>query len=141
MELCVRRWKFSNLGTWVVRDIKGKPGVLSVHSTARAVDISYGTNKAAAIDAMNWFVKYHVELGIEEVHDYSGITKKGTEKWGRGWRCNRNGKPAWLDWTESNNGGSQKATWIHCELAPHFADLDGDAYEVIWRSVPKPVTS
>ena len=123
-----------------MRDIKGKPGSLSVHATARAVDISYGTNKAAAIEAMNWFVKYHVELGIEEVHDYSGITKKGCEKYGRGWRCNRNGKPGWKDYTLQDNAGSFNGNWIHCELAPHFADLDGDAYEVVWRSVPKPVT-
>ena len=141
VELCVRRWKFRNLGTWVVRDIRGKAGQLSVHATARACDISYGTNKAAAIEAMNWFVKYHVELGIEEVHDYSGITKKGCEKYGRGWRCNRSGKPGWKDYTEQDNAGSFKATWIHLELTPHHADLDGDAYEAVWRSVPKPVTN
>ena len=139
MELCVRRWKFANLGTWVVRDIKGKPGSLSVHATARVVDLSYGTNKTAAIEAINWFVKYQIELGIEEVHDYSGLTKKGTETWGRGWRCNRNGKPGWKDWTATDNGGSQKATWIHVELAPEYADMDGELYESVWRSVPKPI--
>jgi hypothetical protein len=139
VNLCERRWKFASLGTWVVRDIKGKPGQMSVHSTARACDISFGTNRAAAIEAMNWFVTYHEVLGVESVHDYSGLTKKGTEKWGRAWKCNRNGKPGWKDWTATDNGGSQNATWIHVELTPYHADLDGDAYEVVWRSVPKPV--
>ena len=87
---------------------------------------------------INWFVKYQVELGIEEVHDYSGITKKGCEKYGRGWRCNRSGKPGWKDYTEKDNAGSFKATWIHVELTPHHADMSGDEYEVLWRSIPKP---
>lgn len=132
--LCNKRWGFKNLGTWVVRDIAGKPGSLSVHATARALDTSYGTNKAAGKEAILWFVQYANILGLEEVHDYSGITKKGCEKWGRGWRIGR----GWKDWSEDDNGGSQKATWIHVELAPKYADMSAGDYEAIWRSVPKP---
>jgi hypothetical protein len=132
VNLCNRRWKFTNLGTWVVRDIKGKPGQLSVHATARAADIRYGVNTAAAIEAINWFVQHADALGIEEVHDYSGITKKGCQTWGRGWRIGRGLK----DWTATDNGGSQFAKWIHVELTPQAADnVD---YETQWRSVPKP---
>jgi len=135
VQLCNRRWEFANLGTWVVRDIKGKPGTMSVHSTARALDTSYGKDKASGLQAINWFVKYAAELGLEEVHDYSGITKKGCETWGRGWRIGR----GWKDWSKDDNGGSQKATWIHVELAPKYADMAGDDYEnKVWRTVPKP---
>lgn len=132
--LCNRRWQFKNLGTWVVRDIKGKPGTLSVHATARALDTSYGTDKAAGKEAILWFVEHAATLGLEEVHDYSGITKKGCETWGRGWRIGR----GWKDWTADDNGGSQKATWIHVELAPRFADMSAGDYEAVWRSIPKP---
>ncbi len=132
--LCNKRWQFKNLGTWVVRDIKGKPGSLSVHATARALDTSYGANKAAGKEAILWFVQYAAALGLEEVHDYSGITKKGCETWGRGWRIGR----GWKDWSADDNGGSQKATWIHVELAPKYADMLAGDYEAVWRSVPKP---
>jgi hypothetical protein len=132
--LCNKRWGFKNLGTWVVRDIVGKPGVPSVHGTARALDTSFGTDKASGKQAILWFVQYAAVLGLEEVHDYSGLTKKGCETWGRGWRIGR----GWKDWSAQDNGGSQKATWIHCELAPKYADMTGDEYEIIWRSVPKP---
>jgi hypothetical protein len=132
--LCNKRWGFKNLGTWVVRDIKGKPGTMSVHSTARALDTSFGADKASGKQAILWFVQHAAALGLEEVHDYSGITKKGCEKWGRGWRIGR----GWKDWTESDNGGSQKATWIHVELAPKYADMSAGDYEAVWRSIPKP---
>ena len=132
--LCDKRWQFKNLGTWVVRDIKGKPGTLSVHATARALDTSYGTNKAAGKEAILCFVQHAAALGLEEVHDYSGITKKGCETWGRGWRIGR----GWKDWSADDNGGSQKATWIHVELAPKYADMSAGDYEAVWRSVPKP---
>jgi hypothetical protein len=132
--LCNKRWQFKNLGTWVVRDIKGKPGSLSVHATARALDTSYGANKAAGKEAILWFVQHAAALGLEEVHDYSGITKKGCETWGRGWRIGR----GWKDWSADDNGGSQKATWIHVELAPKYADMSAGDYEAVWRSVPKP---
>jgi len=132
--LCKKRWGFKNLGTWVVRDIKGKPGLMSVHSTARALDTSYGTDKAAGREAILWFVEHAAALGLEEVHDYSGITKKGCETWGRGWRIGR----GWKDWSEDDNGGSQRGTWIHVELAPKYADMSAGDYEAVWRKVPKP---
>ena len=139
VDLCQRRWGFTNLGTWVVREMRGKPGQLSVHATGRAADISYGKNKAKAIEAMNWFIEHAEVLGIEEVHDYSGITKKGCEKWGRGWRCFRkelNGA-GWKDWSATDNGGSAGGTWIHVEISPAMAD-DAAKFEAAWRSLPKP---
>lgn len=136
-DLCRKRFGFTCLGTWVVRDMKGKtPPQLSVHATARALDVSYGTDKESGLEAILWFVEHAETLGIEEVHDYSGITKKGCEQYGRGWRCDRHGKPGWKDWSESDNAGSFHATWIHVELCPAMAD-DDDALEAAWRSLPK----
>lgn len=144
VELCRKRWGFNNLGTLVVRKMRNGSG-MSVHATGRACDIGFpdtAEGHADAVQAMNWFIKYYKELGIEEVHDYSGLTKKGTETWGRGWRCARTaGKPGWKDWTADDNGGSAGAKWIHVELAPHdnggLCD-DDVALEAAWRALPKP---
>ena len=137
--LCNRRWKFKNLGTLVVRQMRSGQG-MSVHATGRAADIGFANTKAGradAVEAMLWFVKYYKELGIEEVHDYGGLIN-GT--W-QGWRCNRKGKPGWLKWTDTNNGGSKNGRWIHVELAGKANGghaEDGDALEAAWRALPKP---
>jgi hypothetical protein len=137
--LCNRRWKFKNLGTLVVRQMRSGQG-MSVHATGRAADIGFANTKAGradAVEAMLWFVKYYKELGIEEVHDYGGLIN-GT--W-QGWRCNRKGKPGWLKWTDTNNGGSKNGRWIHVELAGKANGghaEDGDAMEAAWRALPKP---
>ena len=113
---------------------------MSVHATGRAADIGFANTKAGrakAVEAMLWFVKYYKELGIEEVHDYGGLIN-GT--W-QGWRCNRKGKPGWLKWTDTNNGGSKNGRWIHVELAGKANGghaEDGDALEAAWRALPKP---
>lgn len=48
---------------------------LSVHATGRAADIGYKDKATAALWA-NWLVANYQTLGIEEVHDYAGTTKK-----------------------------------------------------------------
>jgi hypothetical protein len=139
VQLCSRRWGMTNLGTLVVRQMRSGQG-MSVHATGRAADIGFANTKAGradAVEAMLWFVKYYKELGIEEVHDYGGLIN-GT--W-QGWRCNRKGKPGWLKWTDTNNGGSKNGRWIHVELAGKANGghaEDGDALEAAWRALPKP---
>ena len=139
VELCARRWSFKNLGTLVIRQMRSGQG-MSVHSTSRAMDLGFADTKegrAAAVQAMLWFVKYYKELGIEEVHDYGGLIN-GT--W-QGWRCNRNGKPGWKLWTDTDNGGSKNGRWIHVELAPQSNGghaEDAVALEAAWRALPKP---
>ena len=113
------------------------PTGLSVHATGRAADIGYKDKATAALWA-NWLVTNYEVLGIEEVHDYAGTTKKGCEKWGRGWRCNRDGKPGWKDWTETANGGSGGGLWLHVELTPAMAD-NPTAFVEAWKSLAKPV--
>jgi hypothetical protein len=150
IDLCGRRWKFTNMGSLVVRVMRSAPAdiqkldvhdpkckpYMSVHATGRAADIGFGADDKAAVQAMNWFVQYADQLGIEEVHDYGGRTKPGTSQWGRGWRVGR----GWKDWTATDNGGTPGlgTKWIHVEISPAMAAKSADEYEAIWRSVPKP---
>lgn len=146
-EIMASRWKFSNLGVWANRpmrssDPNAKPR-LSVHATGRAVDLGYTAANAALVGKVClWLAENHVALGIEEVHDYSGVSKKGSEMWGRGFRCNRNGAPGWKEWSETDNGGTpgmgkMASKWIHIELAPAphgFAD-DPKLLVKAWKAI------
>jgi len=146
VELMVKHFGFSNLGTWAVRNMRSsdpnaKPR-LSVHATARACDLGFKWDDAAVrskvAQVIDWLVANYEALGIQEVHDYSGVSKKGTEEWGRGWRCDRGGgKPGWKDWTPTDNGGTPKSRWIHVELDPSVA-LTRNAMKKAWQAVPKP---
>lgn len=144
IEILGSRWKFRNLGIWANRPMRGSnPPRLSVHATGRAVDAGFDPKNAALVGQVClWLEKNHEVLGIEEIHDYSGVSKKGTEMWGRGFRCSRKelgGKPGWKDWTETDNGGTPgmgkiASAWIHLELAPKMAD-DPQAFVKAWKSV------
>jgi hypothetical protein len=136
VELCKKRWGFSNLGTWVVRDMRGKPGQLSVHATGRAADIGYGTGKDArnkGIEAFNWFLANAAALGIEEIHDYA------FSKYGRGFRSSRADKNGGVIVYKdlASSAGTPGGTWLHVELSPEMAD-DAAKFEAAWRALPKP---
>lgn len=132
-ELCRKRWDFRSLGDFVVRDIRGKKGQLSVHSTGAAIDIGFAHLGKEGIDKANeaaeWFSKYADELGIVEIHAY------WQGKHGKSWRCDRH------DWKvcEAGEIGSEGAQWLHVELGPEVLGPDGDVeIERRWRSLPKP---
>lgn len=125
------RWGFTNLGTWVVRDMRGKPGVLSVHSTGRALDAGYLNTvkaRAKAVEVADWLAANAAVLGIEEVHDYA------YGKYGRGYRCSRD---AWKTYTATDNAGSIGGKWLHIELNPKMAD-NATALKTVWDATPKP---
>jgi len=86
-----------------------------------------------------WLVDNYETLGLEEMHDYAGTTKQGCETWGRGWRCNRNGKPGWKDYTATENAGTPgpSSRWYHLELTPAMADNDR-AVVKMWKGLTKP---
>lgn len=151
-DLMCRRYGLTNLGTLVVRVMRSAPASiknlpptdprckpwLSVHATGRAVDLGFTDSKAGranAVAAMRWLTRVDVSgiLGIEETHDYLGLTKPGTKKWGRGWRCNR---LVWHDWTAEDNGQPGGA-WIHVEVSPKVASLSLQEFDELWRSAPK----
>jgi hypothetical protein len=106
-------FKTKNLGTWVVRDMRGKPGQLSVHATGRASDNGHGNVKK--LEELADGLAAHADLlGIEEIHNYS------YGKFGRGWRCDRH---AWKVYAnEKESAGSIGGKWIHVELTPEMAD-------------------
>ena len=110
-----------NNGTWGVRDIRGTPGVLSVHATGRAMDLSYrktgnkGVPKGRqeTMKALRLIVPNAELLGIECILDYF------PQPWGRGWRCDRN---AWQRYTRKTISGAPGGDWLHIEISPTYAD-------------------
>ena len=110
-----------NNGTYVKRDMRGKPGTMSVHSTGRAVDLSYrkigkkGRRNGRKI--AEWLCEFLTQnadkLGIELVLDY------WPEPHGRGWRCDRG---EWQEYKTKTIGGAPKGDWLHVELSPKMAD-------------------
>ena len=146
VDLCRRRWGFTNLGTWVVRPMRGKK-TLSVHSLGVACDIGYPrtrAGRAAAREAWDWFMANTEALGICEAHDYAYRNPKQPESdktsWGRGYRCSRGEgtEPKSVKiFTAKDNAGTPGGAWLHIELEMDMA-TDAKALEAAWRALPKP---
>jgi len=109
-----------NNGSWGQRDVKGKPGTMSVHATGRAVDLSYRNsekhpkaNRKDALAFINIVVANANELGLQMVIDYF------PKEFGRAWRCDRQ---AWLKYTKSTVSGAPDGDWFHIEITPQAAD-------------------
>ena len=129
-RLSRRRWAFSNLGTYVVRDMRNQPGTMSQHAAALALDLGYPATKegrAQALEACAWFAKYADELGIALINDYMH------GQYGRTWLCDR---AAWKTHTQSTIG--IRYSGIHIELHSSFANLSAAEYEKRWRALPRP---
>ena len=147
VDLCQRRWKFTNLGVFANRRMNNdaaakdptNPKWLSVHATGRACDLGY-KNRKHAVQAWNWLLEHAVVLGIEEIHDYAfDPDGKGAKRaWGRGFRCSRGeGNKGVRIFDASNNAGSAGGKWLHVELSPAMAD-NPDGLLAVWKSLPKP---
>ena len=103
-----------NNGTFGVRAIKGKPQYLSVHSTGRAMDLSWrGKSRAEANKFIEMVVANADALGVELVLDYF------PKPYGRGYKCTRG---RWARYTKKTLGGAPLGDWYHLELSPEFAD-------------------
>lgn len=126
VAICRNKWGFSNLGTWVVRDMRGRPGVLSVHATGRAADLGY-TNRDKAMEACRFLVDNNTALGVTLINDYL------YGKFGRTWMCDRQ---AWKV-HEKNVLGPARGQWLHVELDSWAAD-DPQALTAAWRSIKTP---
>lgn len=149
VELCKARWGFSNLGIFANRIMNNSqskkdpknPKWLSVHATGRACDVGY-KNRAAAVQAWDWFLANSAALGIEEIHDYAYRNPKqpASDKtaWGRGYRCSRGeGNKGVKIFTATDNAGTPGGLWLHLEISPEMAD-DTAKFEAAWRALPKP---
>jgi hypothetical protein len=113
-----------NNGAYGRRDMRGKPGSLSVHATGRAVDMSYRgsaqrpkANRKNALAFIDKLIANANELGIEIVMDYFPAP------YGRAWRCDRQ---AWSKYSKPTIGGAPGGDWFHIEITPQAAD------SVIW---------
>ena len=114
LEILHNKWGFKNLGIYAYRQMRGS-NFISVHGTGRAFDAGYKQSQQELVTQIcDWLADNHVALGIEEIHQYVWGTH------GRGFRCNRDGKPGWKEWDAENNGGPG-GYWLHIEVSPTFA--------------------
>ena len=131
-DLCKRRWKFTNLGMYVNRPMRGSKN-LSVHATGYAVDMGYPATRAGratARQAWDWLIQYSEELRICEVHDYA------FGEFGRGYRCSRGeGTKGVMVFTATDNAGKGGA-WLHVEVSNDWESPE--SFEAAWRALPKP---
>ena len=141
-ELCKRYPALWNNGSFVNRSMRGKQGVLSVHATGRAVDLSFkfkpnfkdSSNtkgikeggRKQAMQAVDFVVKHADAFGLECILDYYPIPH------GRGWRCDRK---AWTVYTKSEIYGAPMGDWLHFEISPKMAD-DADAMRAAFSAIP-----
>ena len=109
-----------NNGSYGQRDMKGKPGSLSVHATGRAVDLSYrksekhpNANRKDAIAFFDKVLENANELGVQAVLDYF------PQPFGRAWRCDRQ---SWTKYTKATIHGAPGGDWLHLEISPQAAD-------------------
>jgi len=117
-------------GSWNVREIRDKPGSLSVHATGRAMDLSYrklnwhpmGPNRKVALDWLKTVIANWEPLGVELVLDYF------PKPYGRGWRCDR---LTWQRYTSQTIAGAPGGDWFHIEITPALAD-DAAAVRRAW---------
>lgn len=121
-----------NLGSYGQRDMKGKPGTLSVHATGRAVDLGFSksdkhpeANRARAMAAVKLVLEHANEFGIQACYDYWPLP------WGRGWRCDRQ---TWENYTVKTISGAPRGQWFHFELEPRMAD-DPAAVKAVFNKV------
>ena len=137
VQLCERRYKTKNLGTYSNRKMRGKED-LSVHATGFACDISYAgkgkhfgiSDEQLARRIWDFFTFNSKELGLAEMHWYNYGRNKGL--FGCGYRCSRGegklGVKIYKTAKESAGAGGQ---WLHIELE----DQDPDEFEAKFRAL------
>ena len=142
VDLCQRRWGFSNLGIYVNRPVRNPAakGALSVHASGFACDIGYPSTKAgrkAALEAWSWLLEHSETLLLAEIHDY----RHG--EFGRGWRCSRGAGEAGVRvYRNAKESAGAGGNWLHVEVSNEWEKVHGaeaaKAFEAAWRSLPKP---
>lgn len=119
--------KFRNLGSWVVRDMRGKPGHPSVHATGRAFDLGF-KNYEDAQALCDFLVRHWEALGIELIADYY------PQPFGRGWRCDRQ---KWNAYNKKTIVGAPGGKWIHVEVSNEVAD-DAAYFDAVFECLLSP---
>jgi len=112
LELCQKRYKVTNLGTYVFRQMRDKPNELSVHSTGFAVDMGHSDIKVLG-DIWTFFTTNSAALRVSEVHFY----KMPNTKYGAGYRSSRGeGKAGIKVYKTAAESAGTGGMWIHLEL-------------------------
>lgn len=108
-----------NNGAFGIRPMRSKT-TPSVHSTGRAVDLSYrkmpnkGVSRGREISEhfFNVVVANANAIGVELVIDYY------PQPFGRAWRCDRQ---AWKEYDKPTVAGAPGGDWWHVEVSPSAA--------------------
>ena len=135
VELCCKHSNGSlwNNGIWVVRDMRGKPGVVSNHARGLATDVSYrwqAQKNKGVKDGRKQSLAYVVKLlehadtlGIQLVIDYALK---------RSWKCDRG---TWQPLPSVDEGD-----WYHIEVEPRLAhdpEATKQAFQAVFGPSPK----
>jgi hypothetical protein len=121
-----------NNGSWVVRDIRTKPGQLSNHARGLAADLSYrkmtdkgiADGRKIALPFIYKLLENADTLQIELVIDYAE---------NRSWKCDRG---TWL------KGKWSGGDWFHIEISPAMSvneNLVKQAFNDVFKDMPKTV--
>lgn len=134
VELCCKHSNGSlwNNGIWVVRDMRGKPGVVSNHARGLATDVSYrwqAQKNKGVKDGRKQSLAYIVKLlehadtlGIQLVIDYALK---------RSWRSDRG---TWQPLPSVDEGD-----WYHIEIEPRLAhdpEATKQAFQAVFGAFP-----
>ena len=121
-----------NNGTFVNRDVRNRPGVVSNHARSLALDASYRFSKVhgrkngreISLPYIYKLLEHADILGIQLVIDYALQ---------RSWKCDRR---TWI------KIGVPVGDWYHIELSPNFAN-DPHKLKASWLKVfgPSPITA
>ena len=121
-----------NNGSWVVRDIRTKPGQLSNHARGLAADLSYrkmtdkgiADGRKIALPFIYKLLENADTLQIELVIDYAE---------NRSWKCDRG---TWL------KGKWSGGDWFHVEVSLDMANNENfvkQAFNDVFKDMPKTV--
>lgn len=126
VDLAGKRWRAKNLGTYVNRDMRDKPGNKSVHATGYAADLG---GDMATLQAMwAWFLKHSEQIGLNELHFY----KMPGTKYGAGYRCSRGeGEKGVLRYKTAEESAGTGGLWLHIEISQK---TDPAQYETYFRA-------
>lgn len=130
-----------NNGTWIVRDIKGKPGQISNHARGLAMDLSYrwikprnlgGTNgRQRSLDFIKHCLQHWEQLGIQLIIDY------WPKDHGRSWRCDR---ATWQKALKPTFTGAPGGDWWHIEIHPQWGNDPGRVQKAFAAAFTTPAT-
>ncbi len=135
VQLCCKHSNGSlwNNGIWVVRDMRGKPGIVSNHARGLATDVSYrwqAQKNKGVKDGRKQSLAYVVKLlehadtlGIQLVIDYALK---------RSWKCDRG---TWQPLPSVDEGD-----WYHIEVEPRLAhdpQATKQAFQAVFGVSPK----